>query len=321
MDNRIYVRRWWIWAVLSLSLVVITLDVTIVNVALPTIVRELHATASQLQWIVDAYVLVYAGLLLTLGALGDRYGRKLLLNVGLVIFALSSVAAAFAGSAGALIAARAAMGIGGAAIMPATLSIITDVFRSSRERGRAIGGWAAMAGLGIGIGPALGGWMLEHFWWGLVFFLNVPVATVALVCGAYLVPESKDPHATPLDPIGGLLSIAGLGALVYAIIEAPNDGWTDPIILSAFAAAAVIFVAFVWWEPRVACWLLAASADNRTPKPQVETLAEAKGTALEPQSPRSGGVGGCPRVGSGRVTTLSPFRPSSHDVMGMSSIL
>jgi EmrB/QacA subfamily drug resistance transporter len=243
----IHRRRWATLIVLSLSLVVIGLDNTILNVALPTLVRELGATASQLQWMVDAYILVFAGLLLTMGALGDRFGRKLALTVGLVIFGLSSVAAAFSDSANTLIGARAVMGVGGALIMPATLSIVTNVFEG-RERGRAIAVWAGVAGLGIILGPVIGGWLLEHYWWGSIFLINVFVVIVAVVVGAFLVPESKDPEATPLDPLGAVLSIVGLVALVFAIIEAPDRGWTDPIVVGAFIVAVVVLSAFLWWE-------------------------------------------------------------------------
>jgi len=248
-SETIYRRRWATLFVLSLSLVIIGLDNTILNVALPTLVRELGASASQLQWMVDSYVLVFAGLLLTMGALGDRFGRKLALNVGLVVFGLSSIAAAFADSANTLIAARSVMGIGGALIMPATLSIITNVFKGP-ERGRAIAAWAAVAGLGIILGPVLGGWLLENFWWGSIFLINVLVVTVAIGAGAVLVPESKDPDATPLDPLGAVLSIAGLVSLVYAIIEAPSRGWTDPLVMTMFGLAAVLIAVFLWWETR-----------------------------------------------------------------------
>ena len=249
--SQVYPRRWWALVVLSLSLVVIGMDNTILNVALPTLVRDLDATASQLQWIVDSYVLVFAGLLLTMGALGDRFGRKLALDAGLAIFVASSVASAFAGSAEMLIATRALMGIGGALIMPSTLSIITATF-PPHERGRAIAAWAAMAGLGIIAGPVIGGWLLEHFWWGSVFLVNVPIVGTALLAGLVLVPESKDPNATPLDPIGALLSVTGLTTLVYGIIEAPENGWTDAITLSSLGLAAVLLVAFIAWELRTA---------------------------------------------------------------------
>jgi EmrB/QacA subfamily drug resistance transporter len=246
----IHRRRWWTLGVMALSLLVIGLDNTILNVALPTLVRELGASASQLQWMVDAYILVFAGLLLTMGAIGDRFGRKRALSIGLLLFGLGSLGAAFSGSANMLIATRAAMGIGGALIMPSTLSIITNVF-SGAERGRAIAAWAAVSGLGIIGGPVLGGWLLEHFWWGSVFLVNVPIVLVAVLAGYFLVPESKDPNATPLDPVGAGLSIAGLSALVYAIIEAPANGWTDPLILAGFAIAAVLLGWMVWWELRV----------------------------------------------------------------------
>jgi EmrB/QacA subfamily drug resistance transporter len=243
-------RRWWALAVLCLSLVVLAMDNTILNVALPTLARDLGATASQLQWMVDAYILVFAGLLLTMGAAGDRYGRKLALDAGLLIFAAASAASAFAGSAEVLIAARAAMGIGAALIMPATLSIITNIFPPA-ERGRAIGVWAGVAGLGIVLGPVIGGWLLEHFWWGSVFLVNLPVVALAMLAGWPLVPNSRDPNATPLDPTGAALSITALVTLVYGIIQAPEQGWTDPVILGAFGLAAVLSAAFVWWERRV----------------------------------------------------------------------
>jgi MFS family permease len=218
-----YQRRWWALAVLCLSLVVLAMDNTILNVALPTLARDLGATGSELQWMVDAYLLVFAGLLLTMGAAGDRFGRKLALNAGLLVFAAASAASAFAGSPAVLITARAAMGIGAALIMPATLSIITNIFPPT-ERGRAIGVWAGVAGLGVVLGPVVGGWLL--------------------------VPESRDPSATPLDPIGAALSVAALVGLVYGIIQAPEDGWTDPVILGAFGVAAALSVAFGWWERR-----------------------------------------------------------------------
>jgi EmrB/QacA subfamily drug resistance transporter len=245
----LYPRRWWALMVLCLSLVVIGMDNTVLNIALPTLVRDLHASASQLQWIVDSYTLVFAGLLLTMGSIGDRFGRKRALAVGLALFAVSSAISAFAGSATMLIYSRAAMGIAGALIMPATLSIITNIF-PPQERARAIGIWAGVSGLGIVVGPVIGGWLLEQFWWGSVFLINVPIVAVALAGGAALIPESKDPDATPLDPIGAVLSILGLIALVYGIIEAPRYGWVDPITLSSFAIAAVLLAAFIVWELR-----------------------------------------------------------------------
>jgi EmrB/QacA subfamily drug resistance transporter len=244
-----YRRRWWTLGVLSLVLIVIGMDNLIVNVALPTLLRDLGASGSQLQWIVDAYLLVFAGLLLSMGSLGDRFGRKRALNAGLVLFVAGSAAAAFASSAGMLITFRALMGVGAALIMPATLSIITNTF-PDEERGRAIGVWAGVAALGIIMGPVVGGWLLDRFWWGSVFLVNVPVVAVALAAAWPLVPESRDPEATPLDPAGALLSIAALVIFVYAIIEAPSAGWGDPVTLGMFAGVTVLFILFVSWERR-----------------------------------------------------------------------
>jgi EmrB/QacA subfamily drug resistance transporter len=242
-------RRWWTLGILSLSLVVISLDNTILNVALPAMDRDLGASASQLQWIVDAYMLVFAGLLLTAGSIGDRFGRKRVLIAGLAIFGGASGAAAFVSDPTALIALRALMGVGGAAIMPSTLSIITNVF-DDEERPKAIGIWAAVASLGIVIGPVTGGALVEHVSWHWVFLVNVPLVAAALLAGHKLVPESRDPAAPRLDLAGAALSITGLTALVWAIIEAPDRGWTDGAILGAFAVAAVVLSGFAWWERR-----------------------------------------------------------------------
>jgi EmrB/QacA subfamily drug resistance transporter len=250
MDReRIYARRWWTLAVLCLSLLIIGLDNTILNVALPTLVRDLHASGSQLQWIVDAYTILYASMLLTTGSLGDRFGRKGALNAGLLVFGVGSMAAAFSGSAGTLIASRAVMGLGGCLIMPATLSILTDVF-PAKERAKAIGIWAGVSGLGVAVGPALGGWLLQHFWWGSVFLVNVPVVAAALVAGYFLIPTSKDPSAPRLDPGGTVLSATGLVALLYGIIEAPVKGWGNAAVLTAFAVGAVLLVSFIVLELR-----------------------------------------------------------------------
>ncbi len=242
-------KRWWTLIVLNLSLLVIALDNTILNVALPTLVRDLSASSSQLQWIVDSYVLVFAGLLLTAGALSDRFGRRLGLFAGFAIFGLGSALAAWAQSPEQLIAYRALMGIGGALIMPSTLSILTNVF-PRHERPKAIAIWAATFGLGVPIGPVVGGWLLQHFWWGSVFLINIPIIAIALVAAIFLVPESKDPHARPLDPGGALLSIAGLGTLIYGIIEAPAEGWASSQTLLAFGLSILLLVAFVAWERR-----------------------------------------------------------------------
>jgi len=246
-----YQRRWWTLAVLSLSLVIIGLDNTVLNVALPSLQREFNATSTQLQWMVDSYVVVFAGLLLTLGALGDRFGRARALQAGLVIFGGSSLWAAYATSAEALIAARAVMGVGGALIMPATLSILIDVFPRD-ERGRAISIWSGVAGVGIGLGPIVAGLLLEWFWWGSVFLINVPIAAIALAAGWWLVPDSRDPEHPRLDLAGAALSISAISLLVYAIIEAPIHGWTDALTLWLFAGGLALAIAFAWWETHTA---------------------------------------------------------------------
>lgn len=245
--SRAYRNRWWILAVCCLSLLVIIVDNSILNVAIPTLVRDLDASTSQLQWIVDSYTLVFAGLLLTAGSLGDRFGRRGALQLGMAVFGVGSLAAAFVENANQLIAARAVMGVGGAFIMPATLSIITNVF-PPEERGKAIALWASIAGVATALGPISGGFLLEHFYWGSVFWVNVPIVVVALTAGVFLVPTSRDPSKPALDPIGAALSIVGLVALVYSIIQAPEDGWTSPTILAGFAVAAVVLGAFALWE-------------------------------------------------------------------------
>ena len=240
-------RRWVVLGVMCLSLLLIVMDNTIVNVAIPTLQRDLGASTSQLQWVVDAYILVFAGLLLTMGSLGDRFGRRGALAIGLSIMGVASVLSSFATSADQLIATRAIMGIGAALIMPATLSIITNVFTDRKERAQAIAIWAAMAGVAVAIGPVTGGWLLEHFWWGSVFLVNVPVVVVALVLGQLYVPTSRDPSAPRIDIPGAALSITGLVTLVWAIIEGAH-GWTDPLVLGAFGLSAVLLAAFVAWE-------------------------------------------------------------------------
>ena len=249
-DPGVAARRWWILAVLCLSLLVVSIDNTILNVALPSLVRELHATSSDLQWFVDGYTLVFASFLLTAGSLGDRFGRKGALQIGLLVFGVGSLASAFSGSSGALIATRSLTGLGGAFIMPTTLSILDNVF-SPEERGRAIAVWAGVAGLGVAIGPVSGGLLLQHFWWGSVFLVNVPVVAVALVAGWLLVPKSRDPHPSRLDPLGTVLSIAGLTGVLYGIIEGPAHGWTSSEILGAFVVGGLLLGIFVVWELRI----------------------------------------------------------------------
>jgi EmrB/QacA subfamily drug resistance transporter len=245
----IYRRRWWTLAVLSVSLLIIIIDDTIINIAVPTLQRELGASASALQWIVDAYVIVFAGLLLTMGALGDRFGRKRFLQLGLLVFAGASLLGAYAASASQLIVARALMGVGGAMIMPATLSVITDVFPRG-ERVKAIGIWTGTASLGIPLGPIVGGWLLEHFWWGSAFLLNVPIALIALAGGWVLVPESRHPAPPRPDLAGLALSVVTLASLVYGVIEAPSSGWTSGAVLGALGLAAVAGATFLLHEAR-----------------------------------------------------------------------
>ena len=242
-------RAWLAVAVISVSLLMIGLDNTILNVTLPTLQRALGASSSQLQWTVNAYLLVFAGLLLAAGNLGDRVGRRRTLQAGLVVFGLGSTLAALSDSAGELIASRALMGVGAALIMPSTLSIITNIFTGA-QRVKAIAVWTAVAGLGIALGPVTGGWLLERFWWGSIFLVNVPIAGLALLAGSFLIPESRDPAAGRPDPIGVVLSVLGLLSLVYAIIEAPTRGWTAAFTLTAFAAAVVLLGTFVAWELR-----------------------------------------------------------------------
>jgi EmrB/QacA subfamily drug resistance transporter len=249
IEPAVYARRWKILAVLCTSLMVVIVGNTALNVALPTLARQLNASISEQQWMVDAYGLVFAGLLLTAGTIGDRFGRKGTLQFGLLVFVSGSVFAAVMNSATAIVAGRAIMGFGAAFIMPATLSILTNVF-PRHERGKAIAVWAGISGGGAAIGPVASGFLLEHFAWGSVFLVNVPIVALALVAGYILLPKSKDPHPERLDPFGALLSIAGLGALVYAIIEAPRHGWASGQSLTWFGLAAVLIAIFLLWELR-----------------------------------------------------------------------
>ncbi len=248
VDDAVHRRRWWILTVLCLSLLLIIMDNTILNVAIPSLIKDLHATNSQIQWIIDSYVLVFAGLLLTTGSLSDRFGRKGALQIGIVLFGLGSASAGMSHSVEHLIASRAFMGIGGALIMPSTLSLLTNVFRDPTERGRAIAVWAGFSGLGVAIGPVVGGTLIKHFSWQAVFWVNIPLGIVALAAGAVLIPRSKDPSHAALDPLGALLSILGLGALLFGIIEGPAKGWTDGSVLVGFVVGAVTLGLFIAWE-------------------------------------------------------------------------
>ncbi len=251
VDPLHYARRWKTLGVLALSLVIIGLDNTILNVALPTLQDEFDASPSMLQWMVDSYLLVFAGLLLVFGTLGDRFGRKLALQAGVSIFGLASLGALIADSSGEVIAVRAAMGVGAALIMPATLSIIANLF-TGEERGKAIAIWAALAAVGIGLGPLAGGLLLEWFSWSSIFMVNVPFAVAALLLGIRYVPESRDPKPGSFDLLGAALSTAGFSVLVYAIIEAPERGWTSVPIVGLLAASIALLGGFLWWERRIA---------------------------------------------------------------------
>ncbi len=244
-------RRRWILLVLCLSLLVVVIDNTILNTALPTLARVLHAGTSSLQWITDAYTLCFAALLIPAGALGDRYGRRLSLIGGLAVFALGSTAAAFASGTGMLIGARLVMGLGAAFVMPATLSILNAVF-PPKERPQAIAAWSAVAGVGIVIGPTLGGLLLSHFWWGSVFLINVPLVALALAGVTLAVPETAEPGGHRLDLPGAVLVAGALFAMVDAIIEAPSRGWTAATTLTEAVAGLAALGVFVWWELRAA---------------------------------------------------------------------
>jgi len=247
-ETRGYRQRWIALVFMGVALLVISLDNTVLNLALPKISDALGSSTSQLQWIVDAYVLSIAGLLLTIGYLGDRLGRKPTLMVGMTIFGLFSLGAALSNSNGMLIAMRALMGIGAATILPATLSILTATFREPRERAQAIAFWAATFSLGTGIGPLIGGLLLEHFHWSSVFYINIPIIAIGLLGSYYFIENSKSENPRKLDIPGAVLSIAGLFALVYAIIQAGKNGWTDTGVIYAFAAAVVLLAVFIIWE-------------------------------------------------------------------------
>lgn len=243
-------RRWLILPVLCLSVFLVAIDNTIVNVALPTLDRRLDASTSELQWIVDVYTIFFAGLLLVGGNVGDRLGRRRILQLGLVLFVLTSIGAAGSSSVGALVGWRAAMGVAVALVYPATLALVAAVFRTPQERAIAVGVWSGVSGLAIGLGPVAGGLLLEHFSWGSIFVVNVPVGLAALALGALLVPESRDPSPGRFDPLGALLSMTLGGLLVWTVIEAPSRGWGDPVTLGGFAVSALLLVAFARWELR-----------------------------------------------------------------------
>ena len=248
-NARAYERRWWVLGVLCMSLLIVFVGNSSLNVAIPTLARDLHASESELQWVVASYSLVFAGLLFSTGAIGDRFGRKGALQVGLLVFVAGCVFASQGTVMWQLIAGRAVMGAGAAFIMPSTLSILVNVFPPD-ERAKAIAIWAATTGAAGAIGPVASGWLLGHFWYGSIFLINVPFVVVALGAGGWLVPRSRDPEQAKLDPVGAVLSTIGIATLVYALIEAPDKGWADVDTIGAFGLALVVLTLFALWELR-----------------------------------------------------------------------
>lgn len=242
-----YRRRWWILLVISLSVLVIIISSSVVNIALPTIQRELGSTMSQLQWIANAYMLTFAGLLLTMGSLGDRIGRNTMLQTGIFVFAAANIASLFAESSGFLIAMRALMGVGAAMILPATLAIITNIFPEG-ERGKAIGVWAGLNSLGIALGPIIGGVLVDKLAWTSIFFVNLPVACVALVAGIILIPNSRGDDNRRIDIVGTLLSCVAMTALIFGLVQAGSWGWGDPAVIGSLSGGVFLLAMFVLWE-------------------------------------------------------------------------
>ncbi|MFH8624875.1 DHA2 family efflux MFS transporter permease subunit [Streptomyces vietnamensis] len=242
-------QRWLILGVICLAQLTVLLDNTVLSVAIPSLTSELHASTTDIQWMINAYSLVQSGLLLTAGNAADRYGRKKLLATGLALFGLGSLAAGLADSTAQLIAARAGMGVGGALLMTTTLAVVMQIFDDA-ERVKAIALWATVASLGFAGGPLIGGVILNHFWWGMIFLINIPVAVIALVAVLKLVPESKNPQGDRPDLLGALLSTIGMTAAVYAIITGPGHGWTSAEVLVPAAIGVVVLAAFALWELR-----------------------------------------------------------------------
>lgn len=249
-------RRWWVLAVLCLSLFLVVVDNTIVNVALPTLSQDLDASTTELQWIVDSYTLVFASLLLAFGHFGDRFGRRGALLLGLTLFGATSALAALVTTASGLILVRALMGVGAALVFPATLAILMNVFTDRKQRAAAIGIWSGVTGMAVAAGPVAGGFLLEHFWWGSVFLVNVPIVILALVLVAILVPTSKDPDSGQMDWVGLVTSVVAIGLLVWSIIEGPRLGWSSLSVVGGLLTSLVLLGVFVWWERRVAHPLL-----------------------------------------------------------------
>ena len=243
-------KRWWALAALALAMLTIGLDTTVLNVAVPTLATALHASNDQLQWFSAAYTLVLAAVLLPAGTLGDRFGRKKLLLGALALFGIASALCAWAGSAEMLIGARAALGLGAAFMMPLSMAVLPTLFSDAKERGRAITVWVTSTALGLPLGPILGGWLLDHFWWGSVFLINVPLVVIGIVAVALLVPETSSGGSRRIDFPGAVLSSAGLLALTYGFIEAGAKGWGSAEALGLIAAGIVLLVVFLTWQAR-----------------------------------------------------------------------
>ncbi|MER6162902.1 MFS transporter [Streptomyces sp. NPDC001868] len=244
-------RRWWALGALVASMLTLGFDMTILNVALPTMAEQLGATTGELQWMADAYIVVFAALMLPAGLLGDRFGRRRMLIVGLGVFLAGSLVGALAQDVNAVVAARAVMGVGAALVTPLALSVLPSLFAPD-ERTKAVGIVSAGSMLGLPLGPIIGGWLLNHFWWGSVFLINVPMAAIGVAACVFLLPETRDPASPRVDTVSTALTAAGLGALIYAIIEAPTRGWGDPLVLGLFAGAVVLITTLVLRERRSA---------------------------------------------------------------------
>lgn len=243
-------RRWWILLILCLSLMVLVVDNTVLNLAIPSLMRDLGATPADIQWVIDAYILAFAGLLLTAGSLSDRFGRRKMLLIGLVMFGVASLLATLAQNPWQLIACRGLMGVGGSLLMPSTLSLLFTVFPPEEQR-KAMAGWSMVAMLGVVAGPTVGGVLLNHFWWGSIFWLNVPIAALAIAGTLAFIPESRGP-ARAVDPVGAVLSIIGMAAVVWAIVSIPAAGLGSARVLGGLAVGVLGLVGFALWEKRSA---------------------------------------------------------------------
>src|SRR5437763_11910277 len=243
-------RRLVVLGICCMSLLIVGLDTTIVNVALPAIHRDLHASVSGLQWTIDAYTLVLASLLMLAGSTADRLGRRRIFQIGLLVFSAGSLLCGLAPSLNALVAARVLQAVGGSMLNPVAMSIVRNTFEDPRERAHAIGMWGAVFGLSMALGPVLGGILVDAWSWRAVFFVNVPIGLAAIVLTALYVPASRAEHPRRIDPVGQVLVIVGLATLTYAIIEGPSAGWTSPRTLGVFAVAAACLVALIAYELR-----------------------------------------------------------------------